>query len=421
MGSAEILRGVLEAAIATGAAVAMLLLLRSPLRRVFGPSIGYAAWWLVPVCLLAVLLPAPRMVAGHAASVQLLPGTGVTFEAASPAGMSPLDLWLVIWLLGAALLACRFAMQQRAFRIGLGALRRRDDGCEQAESQVGLPAAMGLLRPRVVVPSDFDSRYSSEQRELMRQHERIHIRRGDLHVNAGVALLRCLFWFNPLMHIAARHFRHDQELACDAAVVARHPQHRRAYGEAMLHTQIASQPLPLGCHWGFSHPLKERIEMLKHTPRSTKRTAVGSVLVGILVAGAGMAAWAAQPGRPATTASAAPESVAMALALDAPRYPAELAQAGVSGKVVLLVDIDATGTPTHVEVETAEPEGVFDAAAIDAAYKWRFNPEVRNGKPVASRTRVPIHFDANGNPPEEAAAGGKGVAPVALETISVQR
>jgi protein TonB len=29
---------------------------------------------------------------------------------------------------------------------------------------------------------------------------------------------------------------------------------------------------------------------------------------------------------------------------------------------------------------------------MDAARKWRFNPEMKNGQPVASRVRVPVDF-----------------------------
>ena len=77
-----------------------------------------------------------------------------------------------------------------------------------------------------------------------------------------------MFWFNPLVHLAAARFRFDQELACDAAVIARHPDSRRRYGAAMLKTQRAEFGLPMGCHWQSSHPLKERVAMLKQAPPS---------------------------------------------------------------------------------------------------------------------------------------------------------
>ena len=189
-----------------------------------------------------------------------------------------------------------FARQQRGFRQGLGELQRRADGLQQAQAVDGLPAAMGLWKPAIVLPADFDARYTCEQRALMVTHERMHIIRGDLHANALTTALRCVFWFNPLLHLAARHFRHDQELACDLRVIARHPHARRAYGEAMFKAQLALHPLPIGCYWG-SHPLKERIAMLKQPVPSLSRWIGGAVLVGVLGLGVGFAAWSAQPAR----------------------------------------------------------------------------------------------------------------------------
>ncbi|MCF7223354.1 TonB family protein [Marilutibacter chinensis] len=522
MTSAELLDLLLETTLAGSAAILVVLASRRYLRRMFGPGLAHAAWLLVPAAVLAVLLPAPEAAPLPVATLHAIPAATAAVTVFRPA-VSAADGAAAVWGLGVLLATMRLAMQQRGFLRGLGTLQRRLDGSWQASACAGLPAVVGLLRPRIVVPADFDSRYTSTQRALMQLHERTHIRRGDLHVNAVVALLRCLFWFNPLVHAAARRFRHDQELACDAAVVARYPHRRRAYGEAMLHTQLAAQPLPLGCHWGFSHPLRERIEMLKLTPKSGPRIAAGIVVITALAVATGAAAWAAQPGRAAlqdsgsiaakdgnavdghvvglsvriddsrpmassgrftpgreqvfdydhegqrwevaltiTPADAGTYTVATRILRDGqlqaapnlvvregedagitvgertddrlvkglelglvvrradaqavddtriqnpPAYPAAAAAGGVGGSVVLLVDVDAAGKPTLVQVERSEPAGVFDAASIEAAYKWRFDPEIRNGEAVPSRLRVPVRFDppvADGTPADGPAPG----------------
>ena len=71
-----------------------------------------------------------------------------------------------------------------------------------------------------------------------------------------------------------------------------------------------------------------------------------------------------------------------------PKYPRELAKRSISGNVVLLVDVDAEGNPTAVEVDDSVPAGAFDAVAIEAAWKWKFQPALENGRPVADRRRV---------------------------------
>jgi beta-lactamase regulating signal transducer with metallopeptidase domain len=213
---------------------------------------------------------------------------------------APVDFsagWLAAWVLGAVVLLVAMARLQHRFRRTLGPLRARADGLHEADTVAGLPAAMGLVRPRIVVPADFERRYDADERELMHAHERMHIRAGDLHSNALASALRCAFWFNPLVHVAWFAFRHDQELACDQRVISRYPHARRRYGEAMFKTQLAAQPLPLACHWGFGHPLKERIAMLTCPVPSRARRAGGALLMAVLALGVGFAAWSAQPAR----------------------------------------------------------------------------------------------------------------------------
>ena len=190
----------------------------------------------------------------------------VAHRAAAPAMMQTLPLavaaapafdpmpWLaLVWLFGTVGCAVLFVRQQRRFVRSLGHLSSCDDGTSRAQATAACPALVGAWRPRIVLPADFERRYDNAERELILAHERAHRARGDAQANALAATLRCLYWFNPLVHLAASRFRHDQELACDQQVLRRHPAARRAYGEAMLKTQLAGGVLPFGCHWGQLH------------------------------------------------------------------------------------------------------------------------------------------------------------------------
>ena len=48
-----------------------------------------------------------------------------------------------------------------------------------------------------------------------------------------------------------------------------------------------------------------------------------------------------------------------------------------------------------VEVERSSGNRNLDREAVKAARRWRFNPEVRDGKKIASRVRVPVEFKLN--------------------------
>ena len=275
-----------------------LLILPAWLRARFGAGVAYAAWLLVPAVLLACLLPAPTSpIALPVALSQATASPAAASAVVVPTLLERIDPsgWCAIWLTGALATAGLLWCRQRAFERALGALRRIDDDLWEARTANGLPALLGVLRMRIVLPVDFDTRYTPHQRALMLAHERMHARRGDPLANFAAALLRCVFWFNPLLPLAARMFRRDQELACDQAVIAAHPDSRRAYGEAMLKTLEAGRSAPLACHWGFPHPLKERIMQLASPSPRRRARRIGVVVVALLSMSAGFAVWSAQP------------------------------------------------------------------------------------------------------------------------------
>jgi beta-lactamase regulating signal transducer with metallopeptidase domain len=310
MTSADLLQKLWLPSLAVVVALCVLLVLPRLLRRHFGAGVAYAAWWLLPVALLASQLPARTVETAPALQAVAVTDIVQPIVAAPVVAADHSLAWLLLWCAGALWMAWRLWHQQRRFEAALGRVRRwnvdlRQEDLWQAESRHGLPALLGALRPRIVLPDDFEQRYDARERGLMLAHERQHLRRGDHLANLVVAMLRCTFWFNPLVHLAAIRFRHDQELACDQAVIAAHPDSRRAYGEAMLKTLMAERQAPLGCHWGLSHPLKERVMQLKSPmPRAWVRR-VGIAAVATLTLGTGFVVWSAQPGTVVATMTTA--------------------------------------------------------------------------------------------------------------------
>lgn len=79
------------------------------------------------------------------------------------------------------------------------------------------PFVFGTFRTRILVPDRLEGR--DAEHALL--HELAHVRRGDLALAAFVDLVRALYWFHPLVHLAARRLADLRELCCDR-VVARH-------------------------------------------------------------------------------------------------------------------------------------------------------------------------------------------------------
>ena len=383
----------IQATLALTLALGLVAMLRKPLRRWLGAQAVYACWALVPLAAVAVVLPARRgnhPLTALVGEIDLVPAI-----ASAPATLPLDDLVFGLWLCGALAMVLLMVIRQQRFH---RAVRRRRTHPHDA-SPFATPAVTGLLRPRIVLPVDFADRYTSEEQQLVIAHEQLHIERGDIPAQALATLLRCLFWFHPLVHVAAARFRFDQELACDAAVVARHPDSRRRYGEAMLKTQLAEFGLPVGCHWQSSHPLKERVAMLNQPIPNAMRRRAGAIVVASLLAVASLSVWAAQP--TIQTVVKPLQVLTDDDVLARPKYPAAALAEGTSGRVVLDVLVGTDGRPREIRVVKSRPEGVFDKYAVEAAEKWQFNAG-RNGlrgEKVEGWVRVPVQFTADA-PPE---------------------
>jgi beta-lactamase regulating signal transducer with metallopeptidase domain len=270
--------------VAMAGAVLAVGLLRRPVRAAFHAPLAYALWLLVPVAALASLLP-PRVVAATAQPIHMaLP---LALPARLPAGTAqaaPFDWNLALflgWLAGMAAMTLFLVWQQRRFH-------------RFEKLGVAGPAVTGFWRPRIVVPASFAAQFSAPEQAAILAHEAAHLARQDARINAVVAGLRCLNWFNPLVHLGALWLRKDQELACDAAVL-KHVA-RVDYANALLKSQMPIPALPLGCGWpGGEHPLTERVALLKRRLPGRARVLAGVGVIASLTLLAGIGAWAAQP------------------------------------------------------------------------------------------------------------------------------
>jgi beta-lactamase regulating signal transducer with metallopeptidase domain len=300
-------------------AILLVLLLRPFVLRWFGAHIAWWLWLVVPIAAAASFVPAPEQIvliqpsadltseqvptdldetpkAGERTSVQAAPMIQVvTFPAVANVLVA---LWLAV---AAALLARSIIGTRRA----------------AADPALG-PALVGVLRPRLVLPADFATRFDAQERALILAHEEVHRVSGHTLVNALVELARCSNWFNPLVHVAAAKIRTDQELACDATVVAAHPTARHVYAQALLKARIFPDFLPLGCTWTSrsGERLAQRIEMLARPSLTRRGAAAGATAIAVACLAVGYAAWAQQPAEVVT--QSAPQTAVWTPTADAP-------------------------------------------------------------------------------------------------------
>ncbi|GAB3783073.1 M56 family metallopeptidase [Dyella agri] len=282
-------------------AVLVVAALRKSCRHWFGAERAFQLWLLPPLALLASQLP-------HAvASSKPLPPLVYTITLAVGAAAPHADLpgsfdWragaLLLWLAGCIVVLALAALVQQRYRRRLrgatpmSGIASGRPVLRAASVDTG-PALVGAWRSRIVLPADFRERYNDTEQTLILAHEAAHARRGDGWWCLSAQMLAALFWCHPLAWWALAALRHDQELACDAAVLREHGAQRRSYANAMLKTQSAALALPVGCTWSPRHPLTERIAMLNQKPIPALRRRAGSVALMVVLGAVAGAAYAA--------------------------------------------------------------------------------------------------------------------------------
>lgn len=97
--------------------------------------------------------------------------------------------------------------------------------------EVDTPFVLGLLRPRIYLPSDMEQ----QQRDYVLAHENMHLRHLDHWWKmAGFGIL-AVYWFHPLVWLAYILFCRDMEMACDERVIRNYDMaQKKAYAGALL-------------------------------------------------------------------------------------------------------------------------------------------------------------------------------------------
>ncbi len=289
-----------DSLVALTALILFVLLLRKPVAQYLGAHATY--WlWLLPLAR-AVMPP----LADTAPASPMAQQSGMVFAAMAPpiaggnqmaqaapdwleivlAPLSAIDgpIWLVgLWLVGAAVL---FAWHV-AHYVRLiwhvqrnGKIQGQVSGIDLVMTPyVSGPVALGIVRRRILLPENFDSNYSAQERDLVLAHEVSHHRSGDLIINLFAFALLCLMWFNPVAWIGWRAFRLDQEAACDSRVLAGQDDITKlTYGRALVRGAATGLPV-FATAMHAPHSIVHRLRRLTMTHTSVRRSVAGKIAI----------------------------------------------------------------------------------------------------------------------------------------------
>lgn len=393
--SAVVLGLLVRGNLALSAAILVILLLRRPIQSRFGAVAGYALWLAAPISLLVALLP-PTAPAGLMTSVDVTAAPGAKLVSLT-GGFPWQPVLTTFWLAGVLLVAGLFTVSQLRFVRSLGPLAPwpQGRGVFIGYHRHAGPLVLGLFRPRIVLPADFEQRFGEEARALVLAHERVHLTRGDAAINGVTVALQCLAWFNPLVHMAAHRLRVDQEIACDAVVLSSRPHASRLYAETLMGVLTARVSVPLACQWpaGDVQTLKQRIAMMSSGSVSPRRRALGLGLVATLAIACAGAVWAANPAPQELIRR--PNWVSTPTGADLARYyPAEAYKSRTGGMAVLECAVGFDGRLRACKVAKEAPVAAgFGDAALKLSERFQMSAEGLDGQSTANGpVRIPIIF-----------------------------
>ena len=387
-----------EALIASTLLMVLVLLVRVPVRRAFGPQLAYALWLLPLLRLVLPPLPAdwreaaatPISRAGETMALLVVPSEMPAAAAPAPGLIVVLA---VAWAIGAfVFLAYHLVAHARFCRriVAAADLMEERHGIRIVASAAAPgPVAFGIWRRYVAFPLDFANRYDAEERALALAHEIGHHQRGDLIANWIALVVLALHWCNPIAWRAFSAFRADQELANDARVLAgRSPADRHVYARAILKAAHGGAASPT-CHLHTITDLKGRLKMLSLSPASRRRLVSGTAAVGaLLVAGLGLTA-------SGSSAAAISAGVQDAVAQAAP--PSPTPPAAVIDRAPAADREETNSTTAHkvrnVVVVKDGKTTVYDSADVDAHLAANERVAIRPLAPDSSRMIFKVSED----------------------------
>lgn len=208
-------------------------------------------------------------------------------------GLSVLEVMKIIWLVGIGIMAMWFSLTNLLFirRAKIHSRVLDADAPVQVRVSNGVPTPclVGLFRPVIYVTSDCINDPLMLRHVLT--HEIAHLRQWDPLWSLVRCACLCVYWFHPLVWIAAAQSRRDCELSCDESALKKLGDAERiAYGKTLLAMiRASSSPTELlktATSMNESiKQLKERMCFIVKKPRNLLIAAIAMVLVIALAAG----------------------------------------------------------------------------------------------------------------------------------------
>jgi len=350
--------------------VAALILNERSTSRYLGGTMSYALWLLIPLALVVNSFP-QFFATGSSGEISRY----IISLNTQSAQVGELISWQVLWLIGALTVGLislvstlRSRFKHKLIPIssaGLIVVLPKGLAAYHSDEVAG-PMLTGVLSPKLVLPTNFNTLYNQQQQQLILEHELCHYQRKDNLVNVLVVIGLSCCWFNPIAWLGYRSFRKSQEIACDTHVLNNKSLNERVeYGKALINcAQSAQHRLCIDSNYTQRNIMFKRISMLKnHRLVNRPAQAIAGIAASLLITSVAFAA----PEPPTPKEAAVYPEIRIE-----PRYPIAAAKDQVNGSVVLQFDIMSDGSVMNISVVKSVPQGVFDKVSRKALKQWKY-------------------------------------------------
>lgn len=294
--------------------LASLLLVKGLFSRQLSPRGQYRLWLVLPVFIAAPFLPAglsdllpasnpfPAAAGSAGADLPKTESAGLetirdlTVDVNQGLSRAAILLLLAIWAAGAVFMLSRLFYQLWQNRKLLRSASPVKNASHLAvfydcKNKTGIrrtvvlacsplcrtPSALGIFRPHILLPNHCCSR----ELKYVLLHELMHHRYWDPFTNLLLIVLKAIFWFNPMVHLAVRRIALDREMACDDLALELLDQEEASlYGRAILSCAHKSHPAALAL--ADSSGIRRRILLIAdHRRETTAGKRISCLLLGL--------------------------------------------------------------------------------------------------------------------------------------------
>ena len=195
------------------------------------------AWHSAALTSTASALTSARPVA-PAATVPALPAIIVNAVFSSTLGSKLSSATLLLWLLGFLAVLSRLllglarlaslsthseplfddAWMREVLNISNSLNISRPARLLESRNPSAMPLTYGVFRPAILLPAGA-AQWPGDLRRMVLSHELAHVARHDWFLQFLAELARAIYWFHPLVWLAAARLRQESERACDDAVL----------------------------------------------------------------------------------------------------------------------------------------------------------------------------------------------------------